>query len=627
MKTEAQKLTEQIEKHTIAYYAGDETISDFEFDEFVARLKALVPDAPILSRVGAPNVFGDDVVHSTRMGSLAKTKTIDEVMAWASAHPVPRYGISQKIDGLAVTLTYINGRLQQAATRGDGEVGKNITQNALQIKDIPHMIPALHTIEIRGEVYMRKSVFAKVNAARMKAGEIPFKNPRNAAAGSLLNKDPNVTADRELSFFGYGDPRNAQYVPFVPTKVAGINELNLHLDAAEYDRNGLDYPIDGMVIDIGYDRVQALGMTSGCPNGMIAYKFSPEKTSAIIKSITYQTGRTGKVTPVAELEPILLDGSMIKRATLHNCAHVLELGMSWDAIVELAKGGDIIPQVLSVLKNDPVRGSIPLPATCPSCGGALTWNDSKIDLMCTYFACPAQAIAFLYYWITLMDIDEVGPKAVVKLHEHAGVNSPSDLYNLTPADFNRVFGPGKRSETIQYNLNTSKTIPLWKFLAGLGIPELGRGTGKLLAKEFKNLEDLNEFVYNASSPRCFEHIDGIGETTSAYIYEGLLESEDLQMDLLQHLTVEDHEDAKGGLTGISFCITGAMPSGRKRPMVEELIRSCGGEVRGVSKGLNYLVQADPSSTSGKTKKALALGVKIISEDELDAAMNNGVLPK
>jgi len=385
----------------------------------------------------------------------------------------------------------------------------------------------------------------------------------------------------------------------------------------EQKRPQLDYAIDGLVFSMPYDVVQTMGMTSGCPNGMLAFKFPPERLTSEVIDISYQLGRTGRIAPVCNIKPILLDGSMIARATLHNCANVMNLDIGPGAIVEIAKGGDIIPQVMKVV----TRGlEAILPKLCPSCNAELIWSETEVDLLCENPLCPNQFKAFLNYWIKLMDIEEIGPKAIDALYESGKVNSIPDLLNLSKSDLRGIFGMGSKSTTIFKNLSALKEVPLWKFLCGLGIPELGKSTSKLVAAEFKTLNNLMGYVFGIETESCFEHIAGIGSTSSKYIFDGLRKSVDLQFELqkvLKVLSVEDASSPAGKLNGMSFCITGALPSGLKRSVVEDMIKKAGGELKSVSKGLTYLIQADASSTSGKTKKAVALGVEIIDETMLN----------
>lgn len=610
-------LSNRIELHSANYYNGNETISDKEFDDLVNELRKADPNASVLSQIGAPVEFGAEIIHDTFMGSLSKVKTYEEVISWMNKYSLKTCEISYKIDGLAISLKYNNHhQLIQAATRGDGNKGRDITNNAKMISDIPKYINrSHHPLEIRGEVYMQKSVFENINAERKRNGEKLFMNPRNAAAGSLLNEDSDITKKRHLSFFAYGDPRAKDFAPFVKTKTVTKETIINELSEIENDRDKLDFPIDGVVISMSWEDVQKLGMNHGCPYGAIAFKFKPIETIAEVTNILYCTGRTGKITPICELHPTLLDGSIIKRASLHNCAHVVNLGIGIGARVALIKGGDIIPQISRV----DIKGNQPtIPIVCPSCKNDIDWNKNETDLVCNNPKCQAKVEAQLNYWIQLMEIDDVGHKTINKLYVNLNVRTPYDLLTLSLSDIQSVFGIGRRSEIIHTNLQKIHEIPLWKYLCGLGISDLGKTTSKIIAKEFKTIDEINEFVRLSNNSNCFDYLQGIGEITSKHIYEGLKEFD--QEKILTKITPLPEEIKCEKLSNLSFCITGSLPSGRKRKDIERLITEQGGTIKSVSKNLSYLVQANTKTTTNKTKMATKHNVKIIDEETLNQMM-------
>jgi len=608
-------------------------ISDEEYDMMYAELKQLDPENDVFNEVGASTEDIPDeikVKHEIPMGSLAKALTVDAVLEWAKQFPNARILISRKMDGCAVSLKYDKGTLVLAATRGDGEVGENVTVNARQIDDIPETIENF-TGEIRGEVYMTWATFKRLVAEAEESGKKPPVNPRNAAAGSLRQfKHPEVTAERGLSFVAYeiitddgfeteimkgalADTLGIPYVKFMEFTAGTFDALTK--DASE-KRSGLPYGIDGLVLTLDdIDRITELGMigNSFCPHGKIAFKFPPAEATAVVNDITWQVGRTGKITPVAELEPTYVDGSTVSRATLHNHANILTLDLMIGDTVRFCKSGDIIPYIMRVEIPGKDRHGINYPIGCPSCQ-AITERDD-VNVICTNPACSAQLDAKILHWLRRLDVKGVGSANIAKFRSAGLLSSLSDLYRIDVESIKDITGGEKSAEKIIQAIAAVKEVPLWTFLAGLGIPELGRTTSKMVAKEYKTLAD----VLTATKSELVA-LDGIGDITASHIVDGLQKMTGVIGELQGFVNVFDEVEKEGSLKGSSFCITGSISMGKKA--AHKMIEDAGGEAwTSVKNGLTYLVTDNPNGTSSKMKKAAKLGVEVIDEVKMLELIN------
>lgn len=608
----------KIRYHDDRYHNEDEPeISDHEYDNLKKELANLDPTNELLFSVGEADQ-GDLPPPSIQMGSIAKAFSAKEIIDWHNKRfSGTSIVISPKMDGLSCRLVYENGKLVLAATRGN----KDVTQNARAISNIPNQINDFSG-EIRGEVIMEKSTLAKL----LLVGE-KFSNVRNAAAGSFKNLDPKVTASRELKFFGYGiyhaDGRkmdeNSKYnfakennIPYVKTSVISINDIEKILKIATDQRPNLPYQIDGMVISINSEKSEESGWTGKCPNWKIAYKFPPEEKETKAIGIAWQIGRTGKITPVAKLEPVEVDGSIVSSPTLHNIANIKKLGYRIGCIVKVAKAGDIIPQIISVVKqsNDLIdwKKSIEYPDKCPSCECDTICDDTFV--MCPNPSCKARAKETVMNWITTLDLKGVGDSTISCLFDNQSIKSIPDLYRLTKEDVLKVTGGDKSADIIMSAISSRKTLSLSTFLHAIGIPNLGNTMSKLLAKNFKTLSSVR-----SAKSSDFISIEGIGQVTSSGFETGLMASSSMIDDILQYVTVEDCVEKGGPLNGMSFCITGSLSKPKKA--VYDEIEAKGGETwSSVKKGLTYLVQADKESKSDKSEKAKKLGITIINEEEL-----------
>jgi len=622
------ELVEQIRYHSDVYYNhGQQEISDYEFDCLVDMLRSLDPTNPILSEVGSVPSYGRKISHPYIMGSLNKVNSIEELNHWSGTNLLV---VSPKIDGLAVRLQYQNGKLELAATRGNGSVGQDVTDNVRYINSIPKEIPGFSG-ELRGEIYMSKHSFKTY--ATDKA------NPRNAAAGALLQKDPAKTADSNLSFFCYDIMTDHQFrletekalyggtlkgIQYVPTQVVGDIEsiINQFIEI----RESLDFEIDGLVFSFNDIHSQEeAGVSGNRPKGKMAFKFPTEQKSSTIQSITWQVGRTGKLTPVARINQIQLAGSSVCNLTLHNWTNINNLQLRLNDEILVEKAGDIIPQLVRVISHSNQERILP-PLYCPVCNTPTSFEDGCIlkqmtdlfsdhgvSVWCFNPSCPAQFEERVFHYLRTLETKGIGPGTISTLRENGTLKTLPDLYKMNKEDVIKATG-GDRSATIVIEaLRNKNTIPLDIFLSALGIQGLGKTTGKLVANHTKSLENL---MSNLTSQLVIEltTIDGIGQLTANNIVSGLQSITSEIVELTKHITVTPIETKHGNLSGMSFCLTGSMS--RPRKLIEKDIESAGGEIKSVSKGLTYLVQADPESKSSKSEKAKALGTQIISEEQL-----------
>jgi len=642
LEARVRELAELVQYHADLYYNKSKPeITDAEFDALVVELRetveALKKDQPAneaiavgeqaLGEVGAVPSYGKKVQHSGIMGSLDKETTCEGVKEWAK-----KYGkngkvvVTPKIDGLAVRLNYKDGRLVEAATRGTGEIGQDITDNIKAMASIPKSLPKPITVEVRGEVYMKKSVFNELK----ESGERAFANPRNAASGSLLNKDPQVTGRRNLSFLAYdaisdnvwhmeSEKRmwmayDLSAIELVDIMVIDVSKFDEQAMSWEKRRPGLDYEIDGLVVALeSMEDQDEAGWNGKCPRGKVAFKFKPEQKTALVLDIDWQVGRTGRLTPMARIEPTLVSGSTISNITLHNAANVATLNIAVGDEVLIEKGGDIIPQVVRVIERKGRKASAGTnlyPTKCPSCGGPVEYDDRKVSLWCFGSACPAKLEERVLHYVKTLDILGVGYGIVSGLCKAGYVKDVPDLYYLTQEQVIDVTGGTRAAEKVVTAILEKNQIPLAVFLDSLGIHGLGTSTSKDIAKKYKSL--VSVLNVNASE---LTTMDGIGDKTAFSIVHGLITMRPMIDKLVQAVDVVEVVDATGPLAGSSFCLTGAMSKPRKA--IESAIEAAGGEVRSsVGKGLTYLVQADANSASGKSEKAKKLGTKILGEAEL-----------
>ena len=643
-------LREELNKYAYNYYVLDNPlISDFEYDKLFTELKELeeqnpeliTPDSPT-QRVGGISTGFEEHKHKYRLYSLDNTYNEEELKRWYE-RVCKEYNkelelvCELKIDGLAIALTYKNGYFTTGVTRGDGIIGENITQNLKTIKAIPLKLFENADVEVRGEIYMPKSSFEKLNEESLKNGEKVFANPRNAAAGSLRQLDSSITAKRDLSMFTYtAIIERADYLPQTHwdaiqyiKKLGFKTNPNIRLvddiEGAiqfckdwETKRFDLDYATDGVVIKVNrFDYQEELGFTSRAPKWATAFKFPPEEISTKLLDIELGVGKTGAVTPVAILEPVNLAGSVVSRASLHNFDEIKRLDVRIGDRVLIKKAAEIIPKVIKAVDSTE-HESLPVyqaPDKCPNCDSPLVEKEGEVNLYCANPDCPSVAKARLEYWVSkeAMDIDFIGPSVIEKLFALGLVKTPVDFYKLTYDDFLKLDLVKEKSATNMYNsIQESKSKPLSRFVTALSIRHVGKETAELLTNELPTIEDLKSATLEMLSA-----IEGIGEKIAKSIYEFFHDEKNLQMiDEFQSLGFEFKSlniNKTDELTGKTFVLTGTLQN-MTRDEASDKIKLRGGKTSSsVSKNTSYVVAG--VNAGSKLDKAEKLGVIILNEDE------------
>lgn len=678
-------LRKEIEHHTYLYYAKDAPeISDAAFDSLMRELRELEQAHPELidptsptQRVGG--YVGEQfspVRHAVRMYSLDNAMGLEELDEWlartveAIGHPVP-FCCELKIDGSSIALTYEAGVLTKAATRGDGTTGEDVTVNMRTVRDIPlrlrdagieGLVDPDASIEVRGEVYMPKRSFESLNAAAAAQGRQGFANPRNAAAGSLRQKDPTVTQGRDLSTFLYAIADDAPVraeSQWDLLKWLGDCGFHVNPDVKRCDtpeevhrfceevadrRDSLPYGIDGVVVKVDSFAIQReMGFTARAPRWAIAYKFPPEEKTTVLRDISVQVGRTGAITPVAELDPVRVDGSVVARATLHNLDEVHRKDVRVGDTIIVRKAGDVIPEVLGPVLSLRPEGAIPweMPAMCPSCGSPLVREDGEAAFRCVSIDCPAQATERLIHWASrgAMDIDGMGEEIVARLVESGRLTDVADYYNLSEYDLatletgrtNKEGEPVHLGSTIAAKLvasiEASKARPFGRVLFGLGIRHVGKTTGAQIATAYPSMDALMQ-----ASEEDLAAIDGVGGIIAKSI-RAFLETPD-NREVIHRLgmlgvRMEDvrteGEDVPQTLAGITFVLTGSLvESGMTRDEAGSRLKAMGAKVSGsVSKKTGYVIAGEAAGS--KYDKAVALGVPVLSEADLLRLLEAGSL--
>lgn len=605
------------------------------------------PTSPTIRVGGAVEKRFPQITHKERLYSLDNTYSYDDLKAWYEKLQ-KNYGLNfppelvceLKIDGLAVSLTYKNGRFDTGATRGDGVVGENITNNLRTIKTIPENLPkSLSALEVRGEIFMPKSAFDNLNKKQLETSGKLFANPRNAAAGSLRQLDSSVTEARELSMFSYYGrldsdefkiESHSQMLEFLENlgfntnpeyKVCkNIDEAIDYCKTWDTKRQSLDYATDGVVIKLNSFMLQnELGFTSRAPRWATAFKFPPEEVSTIVENIEVNVGRSGAVTPVAILEPVFVSGSTVQRATLHNFDEIKRLNINIGDRVLIKKAAEIIPKIICVTEHAQNKESaFETPLHCPSCHTKLVPIEGEVNLYCpNHLGCPSQIKGRLEYWVSkdCMDIDGLGDNIVSQLVDKEIVKTPADLYRLTVDDFLKLDLIAEKSALNLYNvIFASKNPPLSRFINSLGIRHVGKETSELLANRFKTFDNLK----NASSDDILD-IDGIGEKIAVSLLDFFSNSfnNEVLTDLQNYGVIPVAVDDSGSselFKGKTFVITGSLS--QTRDYFEKLIKQNGGKTSSsVSKKTSYVLAGE--NAGSKYDKAEALGVEIISEEGFD----------
>lgn len=644
----AQKLREQINYYSELYYEKDDpAISDYEFDKLMHQLidieeeypQLLTPDSPT-HRVGgrASNSF-EQVEHVVQMGSLQDVFSDEEVVDFdrrvREVVSDPIYVVEPKIDGLSVSLEYRDGVLVRGSTRGDGFVGEDVTENIRTIRSVPLRLKRdIPFVEVRGEVYMPVASFEKVVAQQELKEEKPFKNPRNAAAGSLRQKNPKITAQRGLDIFVF----NLQQIEGV--QVSGhkesldlLKELGfqvspsyLAVDTIEkaieeiraigQRRGEYSFDIDGAVVKVdSLAQREMLGATAKFPKWAVAFKYPPEEKITTLLDVEVKVGRTGALTPTAVFEPIQLAGTTVSRAVLHNQDFINEKQIAVGDKIIVRKAGDIIPEVVAVAEHCG-NPTYQLPEYCPSCHTKVVREEGEAAIYCPNIECPAQLMRNLIHFASrnAMDIDGMGPAVLEGLVNAGWVHSPADLYDLTEEQIASLERMGKKSASNLMNaLEKSKQNDLSKVIFALGIPEVGEKTAAELASAFGSMEKLSWATLEQLTA-----LDGFGEVVAQNIVSFFLEERNrVQIERLAKAGINmESTKVKTGDTfeGKTFVLTGTLPT-LKRNEAKELIESLGGKVSSsVSKKTDYVVAGEEAGS--KLTKANELGITILTEEQL-----------
>jgi len=644
----AEELRDQIRDHEHRYYVLDKpSISDFEFDQLVRELQQLeaehpeliTPDSPTQRVGGQPAKEFPTYTFSRPMLSLENAYSEEELLDWgrrvnqlADTDTVD-YVAELKIDGLSVALIYDSGLLDKAVTRGDGRTGEVVTGNVRTIRSVPLHLLQDASVEVRGEVFLSLKAFRQLNEEREEAGQLRFANPRNAAAGSLRQLDPKVAAARPLDFYAYWisptkdrQSENLKWITALGLKVNPHRKLCHSLQEVidfcrhwEERRDELDYEIDGVVVKVNSVDLQAhLGSTSKSPRWAIAVKFRARQATTRLLNIRVQVGRTGALTPVAELEPVQLGGTTIRNATLHNEDEIERLAVQINDRILLERGGDVIPKIVSVVEQAPDRFPFRMPSHCPVCGAQVYREEGEAVRRCVSQTCPAKLKESLLHWSSrkAMKIDGLGFRLVEQLVAKNLVHDVSDLYRLTMkeiVDLERM-GP-KSAENLIREIDASRSLEFWRLLFGIGIRHVGERTAQILARHFGSVERLEQ-----ASLEELERVHEVGPKLAESIHQFFKEPQNRALverlrsaGLPMKSAAVEQSKTVQAFEGKTFVLTGTLDT-MTREEASTLIESRGGRVSSsVSKKTTYVVAGRDAGS--KLEKARDLGVTILDEQQ------------
>lgn len=646
-KKRIDELVKLLNYHSQLYYVEDRNeITDYEYDMLQQELRELEEQFPQFVRSDSPtqrvggkaiSIF-EKVTHRVQMGSLQDVFSFEQVRSFIEtvqqAVDKPQFVVEPKIDGLSVSLEYHNGELAIGSTRGDGFVGEDVTSNLKTVKSIPIKInEELPLIEVRGETYMPRNVFLKLVKEQEDNDEQPFKNPRNAAAGSLRQKDPKIAAKRKLDIFVFNVQQiegkeltsHKESLDYLKTlgfktipdykRVSTADEVIDCIKAIGEKRFDLPFDIDGVVIKVDdFRQREVLGATAKVPKWAVAYKFPPEEKTSKLLDIELNVGRTGAITPVAVFEPVFLAGTSVSRATLHNQDFIREKNISVGDIIKVRKAGDIIPEVLgSVEKHG--DGVFTLPECCPVCGTKLVKSEEEAAVRCPNVECPAQIFRSIVHFASkgAMNIDGLGPQIVHTLLDNKLITSVAGLYTLSENELLQLYNFKEKSVNNLLNaIEKSKSNSLDRLVFGLGIRNIGQASAKLLCDKFGDLDN----IMNASAEQISE-IDGFGGVMAQSVYNAF--HEEHMIELIKRLkecginTKYEKIQIDDRFAGKTFVLTGTLPT-LKRSEAKALIEKYGGKASGsVSKKTDYVLAGEEAGS--KLDKAQQLGIEIITEEQ------------
>ena len=689
-RARAAELNRLLNTYAYQYYALDDPqVTDAEFDRLLRELQAIeevhpelvTPDSYTQRVGGYVSEQFEPVRHAQRMYSIDDAMNLEELDEWLARtdealgstpeHPVA-YTCELKIDGLGVALTYRDAQFVRAATRGDGTTGENVTANVLTIGDIPHALAQAglarvadgglgQSVEVRGEVYMPKHSFVRLNEDADAAGREPFANPRNAAAGSLRQKDPKVTAVRDLETFIYAVADEAPLAVTTQWQVlqwlrdCGFNvnpnaarctsarEVHEFCANALAHREDLDYDIDGVVVKVdSFDGQAALGFTARAPRWAIAFKFPPEEKRTVLREIRVQVGRTGVLTPVAEFDPVLVAGSTIARATLHNIDEVRRKNVRVGDTIVVHKAGDVIPEVVGPVLELRPEGSVDweMPSFCPSCGSPVIREEGEVAYRCVSIDCPAQATERLIHWGSrnAMDIDGLGDEIVSRMVEQGLLTDVADFYDKLTEEALSEVSCGRQTvdgddivvgktiaAKVMAQVNESRGRGLARVLFGLGIRHVGANVARALATHFRSMQALM-----TAAPEDIAAIDGVGPKIAASVHEFFSVRKNVAVvERLREAGVVLEEeveepDAPQTLAGLTFVLTGTLQN-YKRTEAAKLLEAMGAKCTGsVSKKTSYVIAGEAAGS--KLAKAEQLGVPVLDESALEQILTTGQVP-
>ena len=658
------ELAQQVEEHAFRYYVlAQPTVTDAAYDGAMHELQALEEQHPSLRTPNSPTqrvmeTYATDftpVQHLERLMSLDNVFTAEELRAWAGrvakeVGDTARLLCELKIDGLAVALVYRDGRLVRAATRGDGRTGEDITPNVRTLASVPQRlvgddVPPL--LEVRGEVFIATEDFTRLNERLVAEGRPPFANPRNAAAGSLRQKDPRVTATRPLRLTLHGIGRREGWEPAsqseayrqlgqwglpVSSRFAVVDDLDgalSYIDRWGEHRHDVEHEIDGVVVKVDQLALQRrLGATSKAPRWAIAHKYPPEEATTKLLDIKVNVGRTGRVTPFAFMEPVLVGGVMVKLATLHNQDEVLRKGVLIGDTVVVRRAGDVIPEVVGPVAalRDGTETAFVMPTHCPECGTELGRPEGEVDVRCpNTVSCPAQLRESIFHIAGrgALDIDGLGYETAIALLQAGRVETIGDVFHLTEASFEglRGFGPKKIAQVLQ-GVQAARDRPLWRLLVGLSIRHVGPTAAQDVARHFRTLDAVM-----AASTDELAAVDGVGPVVAQALAHWFADPR--HREIVERLRAggarfadEGSGDGPRPLEGVTVVVTGTLVS-HSRDGATEAVQALGGKVTGsVSKKTDFVVVgADPGQS--KYDKAVKLGVPVLDDDGFGVLLAEG----